>query len=201
MYFSANVKGCCVTPIQQTIFFKLWKSQSMSVSLKVSNAKCFLEILIIRTIDPGLFIILVLSVYTSYCSSLGAIIEVLWTERGVGCADNRPGCSLLMRQVCDLLTCLGIALPVHGSSGFKWLPNHWALHVYFSLAQSEGGMGARNAEKAPYLWIDLINQQRYIALFVGRSRTSCMKIRPQCRLEPTHLSLKLPMAEIRCTAP
>ena len=101
---------------------------------------------------------LVLSVCTSYCSALGlgAILEVLWTERGVGCADNRPGCSLLLRQVCDLLTCPRIALPVHGTNGFA--SNHWALHVYFSLALSEGGMEARNAEKAPYLLINLINQ-------------------------------------------
>ena len=144
---------------------------------------------------------LMLSIYTSYCSSLEAILEVLWTKRGRGVQTTDRDVPLLLRQVCDLLTCPGIALPVHGTNGFKWLPNHWALHVYFSLALSEGGMGAKNAEKAPYLWINLINEHIYIMLFVGRSRSSCMKISLQCRLEPTHLSLKLPTAEIRCTAP
>ena len=135
--------------------------------------------------------------YTSYCSSLGAILEVLWTERGwsvhsgvtgggggeclpretsdreifadvssfsllkrrkfvlglpkwefsTGKKHLKPGknqenrlCPLrkicllrpwvcrqqtgmfpyniIFRQVCDLLTCLGIALPAHGTNGF-----------------------------------------------------------------------------------
>ena len=146
-------------------------------------------------------IFMVLSVYTSYCSSLGAILEVLWTERGWCVQTTDRDVPLLLRQVCDLLMCPGIALPVHGTNGFKWLPNHWVLHVYFSLARSEGGMGARNAEKSTIFMINFINQHIYITLFVGRSRSSCMKIRPQCRLKPTHLSLKLPTAEIRCTAP
>ena len=64
------------------------------------------------------------------------------------------GCSPTLAISLWPLTCPGIALPMHGTNGFKWLPNHWALHVYFSLTRSEGGMGARNAEKAPYLWIN-----------------------------------------------
>ena len=105
---------------------------------------------------------LVLSDYTSYCSLLGAILEVLWIERGWGVQKTDRDVPLLLRQVCDLLMCPGIALPVHRTNGFKWLPNHWALHVYFSLVWSEG-MEARNAEKAPYLWINLIDQHIYIA--------------------------------------
>ena len=144
----------------------------------------------------------VLSDYTFYCSLLGAILHVgvLWTERGRGVQTTNREVSLLLRQVCDLLTCPGIALLVHGTNGWKWLLNHWALHVYFSLARSEGGMGTRNTEKVSYLWINLINQHIYFVLFVGRSRSSCIKIFLQCRLEPTHPSLKLPMATIRYNA-
>ena len=143
-------------------------------------------------------VILVLS--ASYCSSLGAILEVLWTERGVGCADNRPGCSPTLATSLWPFNVPGDSSSSAQDQRLK-VTSEWVLHVYFSLARSEGGMGTRNAEKAPYLWINLINQHLYRAFFVGRSRSSCMKIRLLCRLKPTHPSLKLPTAEIRCTAP
>ena len=100
--------------------------------------------------------------------------SIFWKLEWVGVQTADRNVPLLLRQVCDLFTWMGI--------GFKLLPNHWMLHVYLSLARSEGGMGARNAEKEPYLWINLINQHISIALSVRRSRSSCMKNRLHCRL-------------------
>ena len=98
-------------------------------------------------------------------------------KRMTGCAEKRLE---MFPYSCDkpvtFLTCPGMALPVHRTNGFKWLPNHWALHVYFSLTRSEGGMGARNVKKkAPYLWINLINQQY---------RPFCRKIKIQLHKNP-----------------
>ena len=39
----------------------------------------------------------------------------------------------LLQQVCDLSTCLAIALLAHGTSGLYKTPNHGALYAYFNL--------------------------------------------------------------------
>ena len=144
---------------------------------------------------------LVLSVCTSYCSALGlgAILEVLWTERGVGCADNRPGCSLLLRQVCDLFN-----VPEDSSSGARDQRLRFEPLGATCLLQSCTVWRRHGGEECRKSTIFIYDQSTYIVLFVGRS--SCMKICPQScqrRLKPMHPkvpSLKLPTAEIRCTA-
>ena len=74
---------------------------------------------------------LVLSDYTSYCSSLGATLEALWTKRGWAVQTTDLDVPLLLQQVWALLTCLGIALLVHGINSFKWL---WTTESYMSTS-------------------------------------------------------------------
>ena len=52
-------------------------------------------------------------------------------------------------------------------------------------ARSERGMGAKIAEKAEYVGVNLINKHMYIAIFAARSRSSCIKIYLHCWLK-TH---------------
>ena len=61
------------------------------------------------------------------------------------CTDTDPGWSpTLYEGVCDLLTCSGIALPIHGTNISMWLPNHGALMLcLLQYVRSEGDMGTR----------------------------------------------------------
>ena len=135
-------------------------------------------------------IFMVLSVYTSYCSSLGAILEVLWSDRGVGCADNRTGCSPTLATSLWPFNVPGIALPVHGTNGFKWLPNHWVLHVFFSLARSEGGRGRGMRKKAPFLWL-ISSTNTYISRFCRK-----IKIKLYENSSPIQTQTHAPESEI-----
>ena len=71
-------------------------------------------------------------------------------EPRVGGSADVP---LLFRQVCDLTTCQGIALPVHGTNGFKKISNFQTTGHYMStsvqslaLAWSEEGIHVQGKE-------------------------------------------------------
>ena len=85
---------------------------------------------------------------------------------------------LLLQQICDLLTCLGIALPVHRTNSFKWLPNHWEPYAYFILQSCTVWRrhGGEIWGKSKIFMNQFAQQVQIYRVFVGRSRSSCIKI-------------------------
>ena len=94
-----------------------------------------------------------------------------------GIANKQTGMLIL---VCDVLTCPGIAIPVHGTVG---LSNHCTRRNMSTQSCTVGWVNG-GEECGKRIFMSQFEEQTHIyRVFVGNSRSSCMKIL-HCRLNP-----------------